>query len=132
MKSLASILLAASFSAILGCTSTKSDPTRFSATLEKIDSPGLIPLSEVVRLADARATKVLKRVNQEQPAFAEAEGPFNLEDYDKAIKQGHHGDRPFISVTYEYRKPHGFLGHPAHFSVWVFRDNGELMFFGGM
>ena len=84
-----------------------------------------------MRLADVDASKELKRVNEEHRPMAKSNGPFILEDYDKSIKQGYRGTRPFVSVSYLYRRPHSFYGHPAHFDVWVFRDNGELKFFGG-
>src|SRR5262245_16992724 len=126
MNRLVLMVLTVSISTVVGCTSTKSEAVGFSAIVEKIDSPGLIPLSETVHLADVEVAKELKRVNEEERSLAESDGPFKLEDYDKAIQQGYKGDRSFVSVMYPYRKPHGFLGHPAHFGVWVFRDNGEV------
>jgi len=116
---------------ILACTSPNSESIRWSPTIDKIASPGLIPLFDAVRLADGEAAKELKRVNEENRSWVESDGPFALNDFDKAIHQGYKGTRPFVSIAYDYRNPVTFRGHPAHFDVWVFRDNGEIRFFGG-
>ncbi len=96
----------------------------------KVIEKKVISKEEALKIADAVATKELKEFNKTEHA-KELGGPFLLKDYEKSIKEDTDEGRIYFWVFYEYKKPVMFFGHPEHFSVWVYRDTGEIKFFGG-
>jgi hypothetical protein len=114
---------------LLGCA-TGHQP---SPCLQRVDSPGMISLCEALELANAQAAAKLDEFNATWKCEYPGVDPdrFELADYDKAVCQDESDGRSYFAFLYHYRKPVRFLGHPAHFGVWVYRDDGETRFFYG-
>jgi hypothetical protein len=91
-------------------------------------------LARFVVKADEVAEEVLKEFNNSEWAKELDEGPFKLKDYRRRLMEDNdlNDNRKIVVVFYEIRKAVGFLGHPEHFSVWVYKDTGETKCFGGM
>lgn len=86
-----------------------------------------VSVQEALRIADHEAAAELDRVNASWNVeeFEECEGPSRLADYARDVTRRDMDGRPVVWVFYQYTKPAGFLGHPLHFTVLVFCDNGE-------
>ena len=92
-----------------------------------------LSIDEALRVADQVASEDLDRVNASWSAEEHEElgGPFELKDYERKTPQRWYENRPLLWVDYEYTKPVSFWGHPEHFTVWVYCDNGATDFFAG-
>ncbi len=90
-----------------------------------------ITKEQAEQLAVELVLKELCDLNAE-PRSEERGGPFLFSDYRSGASRRVVRRRPVLDVFFEYSKPVGFLGHPAHFSVWVYCDTGETSFFPGM
>ena len=83
-----------------------------------------------VSIADREAARRLSAFNR-TPQARRLGGPFLLRDYERFVSAETDNGHSIIVVMYKYRRPVQFMGHPQHFSVWVYRASGATRFFSG-
>ncbi len=95
-----------------------------------------VPLDTALQVADRQAVKALEEGMTDPKAQLRPLGPdgepLALADYSRKLSLFTFEKRPVLYVSYECRKPLGYLGGWTHFSIWVFLDTQETKFFGGM
>ena len=105
------------------------------------------PLKGYVAIADRQAVRVIDEWNNSKDAadyFAMMREPqiiLKLEDYRREMAMACLQDyapwpnrspyHPVLGVTYELTKGIGILGHPTHYSVWIYMDTLKTKVFGG-
>ena len=89
-----------------------------------------ISKEEAIEKANCLANEELDEFNKAERS-RELGGPFLLKDYNVEVNGSVFEGKDIFIISYEYSKPASFLGHPQHFSVWVYCDTGETRFFGG-
>ena len=116
------------------CTVSCADKGSREISVDQIDTPGLISLTEALAIANRRAAQHLASElppDWKKPPNDELE--YRVEDYDKSVSQHRHtatGQLEFFFL-YNYRKPVDFWGHPAHFSIVVDRQTGDATLMSG-
>lgn len=94
-------------------------------------SPGEVPqLKSYIERADAVAADTLREANSSESVRRNG-GPFTIDDYDRLVSEYTDEGREAVIVMYRLRRPVDFLGHPQHFTVWVYKDTEETRVFGG-
>jgi hypothetical protein len=102
------------------------------------------PAHAYVTIADGRAEKVVKEWN-DSPSGVELnrDHPLSLADYRQKAsvfcsqefsrRPGGGPYRPVVIVNYQLKDDVGppVLGHPRHFSIWVYMDSNQTEVFGG-
>lgn len=83
-----------------------------------------------VSIADREAARRLSAFNG-TPLAKRLGGPFLLRDYERFVSAETDNGHAIIVIMYKYKRPVLFMGHPQHFSVWVYRANGATRFFAG-
>ena len=82
------------------------------------------------KMADKQAREVLRAAN-ESPGL-ERYKPFKLEEYEQTIREDKDANgREFVSVMYKLTRPVGFMGHPQHFIIRIYKDTKETKVIGG-
>ncbi len=87
-------------------------------------------LTSCMPKADACARKIIAKYNQERPHRDLLRGKdrtLSLDEYEKTVHFGRFTGRKYVGVMYTLKKRLPWLGHPNHFSVWIFIDNEEAV-----
>lgn len=118
---------------LAGCAAVEPQKSRYAAADSRPD------LASYVERADEVAEEVLSEHNREvkvrlerEPQFRGLIGEYFLPEYERRVSERTDPDgNPIVDVSYKLTTPHGFLGHPAHFNVWVYKTSGKTRVFGG-
>jgi hypothetical protein len=105
------------------------------------------PLKGYVMLADREAGKVIDEWNNSKEAadfassWREPQRVLKFQDYQRSVGMGCLQDyapwpnkaswRPVLHVKYELTHQMRIMGHPNHFSIWIYMDTLESRVIGG-
>ena len=89
-----------------------------------------VSLGKAVELDDEAWAKELGKLNESGTDFVKEHGPFRLTDYEKTVSLGTMDGKSALWIMYQYRNA-GFLGHPAHFSAYVYLTTGDVQLVAG-